>query len=74
MSEEQTDLLRLLIDNLDEFRESMVETVKVLYRKQQLSDKRLEYIEQVVRVLVAGVVVLVLILVIATIASLVRGR
>jgi hypothetical protein len=73
VSDEQTDLLRQLIDNIDQFRESMIETVKVLHRKQKQIDDRLAYIETVVRVMSAGLFVIVLILVIATIASLVRG-
>ena len=73
MSDEQTDLLRQLIDNLDQFREAMVETVRVLHRKQKQSDARIAYLEQVVRVMASGLFVIVLILVIATIASLVRG-
>lgn len=40
MNDEETDLLRQLIDNLDQFREATVETFRVLHRKQKATDER----------------------------------
>ena len=72
MNDEQTDLLRQLIDNLDQFRESTVETFKILYRKQKQNADAVGDLRKIVNILVAVVSIIVFLLLIATIASLIR--
>lgn len=72
MNEDELALLRLLIENLDEFRAVTTETFKVLHAKMKLDEAHIGELRHLVWGILAVLCIIVLILVIATIAAMAR--
>lgn len=69
---DQTDLLRELIENVDAFRQTTVETFRVLHRKQKNLDKRYDQLWLILKLVIAVVGVIVFIFVVATLAAVAK--